>query len=444
MIHPVSCNPVISPLVGILNPSRWRAGRNAPLGSILHWDADIDAFSEQTGGPHTFNHAVLSPQFQRNADGSYANVGAKPAVDVFGGKKWLRSCGSVQNLLPSGAEVFSSDKWHISRSSVIANDGYVRLVGTTDNNSHYVRRLGVGISGTYNCQIEARPGEITRLGIGTNWLTKSGAVFDLVTGVVVFSLGSATQASIVPLENGWWLCSVTLTFQSATNETYLDFLHVKGTTEIFVGSPTEGFDIRNPQYTATPYSVPYVPPGVTQPASNATTTNGSWFSLPDGSPLWQALTGSPLTLATRVMMGVGSGDLPLSSFNNHVVQCLNGNTSKISAFEKGETGNANPSVANDGTNPASAGLSEWSRNSVILRVTQVNTAGTQFRVGYMIEGAHTAIQWSSWANYDGSFNPSTLYRLLLGFNNVYPMWFSRITAWKKQCTDAEILEAMAA
>lgn len=38
-LHPVVCNPVLSPLVGILNPSRWRAGRNAPLDSILHWDA---------------------------------------------------------------------------------------------------------------------------------------------------------------------------------------------------------------------------------------------------------------------------------------------------------------------------------------------------------------------------------------------------------------------
>ena len=61
----------------------------------------------------------------------------------------------------------------------------------------------------------------------------------------------------------------------------------------------------------------------------------------------------------------------------------------------------------------------------------------------MIEGTHTAIQWSAWVNFDGSFDPSTLYRLMLGYNNDYPMWFNKITAWKKQCTDAEILEAMA-
>ena len=439
MIHPVVVNPVLNPVVRVTDPVRWRAGKLAPDGAILHWDADLDAFTEQVGGPHTFNHAVLSPQFQRNADGSYANVGAKPGVDVFSGKKWLRSCGAVTNLLPSGAEDFTHPNWFTSRSSVIANDGYVRLVGTTDNNSHYVRRLGVGISGTYNCQIEARPGEITRLGIGTNWLTKSGAVFDLVTGVVVFSLGSATQASIVPLENGWWRCSVTLTFQSVTNETFLDFLHVKGTTEIFVGSPTEGFDIRNPQYTATSYSVPYVPPGVTQPASNAAATNGVWFANPGGSPLWQALTGQPLTLATRVRMGVGSGDLP----NSVVANILSAGGGDALRYAKGADGTARVVQSHDGTGVASID-GAWPRNSIIRIITQVNTAGTQFRVGYMVEGTHTAIQWSSWANYDGSFNPSTLYRLLLGYNNPYPMWFNKITAWKKQATDAEILEAMAA
>lgn len=82
-----------------------------PGGAILHYDADLDAFSEQTGAPHTFSHAVLSPQYQLNADGSYTDVGAKPAVDVYDGEKWLRSCGAVTNLLPSGAEDINGLAW---------------------------------------------------------------------------------------------------------------------------------------------------------------------------------------------------------------------------------------------------------------------------------------------------------------------------------------------
>jgi len=48
MIHPVVCNPVLSPLVGTLNPPRWRAGLNAPLDSILRWDASR-GWQDQTG-----------------------------------------------------------------------------------------------------------------------------------------------------------------------------------------------------------------------------------------------------------------------------------------------------------------------------------------------------------------------------------------------------------
>ena len=100
-------------------------------------------------------------------------------------------------------------------------------------------------------------------------------------------------------------------------------------------------------------------------------------------------------------------------------------------------------MAKDGTNGASNGYNvPWPRNSIIRRITQVNTAGTEFRVGYMIEGTHTAIQWSSWAAFDGGFGPSTLYRLMLGYNNAYPMWYNKITIWKEQVSDARILEAL--
>ena len=39
MIHPVVCNPVLSPVVRVTDPVRWRAGRLAPSGAILYWDA---------------------------------------------------------------------------------------------------------------------------------------------------------------------------------------------------------------------------------------------------------------------------------------------------------------------------------------------------------------------------------------------------------------------
>ena len=457
MIHPVVVNPVLNPVVRVTDPVRWRAGRMYPSDSILHWDADVAAFTEQVGGPHTFNHAVLSPQFQLNADGSYVNAGAKPAVDVFGGKRWLRSCGAITNL-------FNGDT------------SQARSVSLTNGTVYTLHVFGAGtVSCSYGTATVAEPLKITATATESVEFTPDGATY-------------------------WML-------------------------------------------TATAYPVPYVPPGVTQPASNATTTGGSWFANPDGSELWKALDGQadgvelnnfapidvsttvawtplrtrndislthrhaillqvdeisggsihvycqnslqvatinspgiytirstpsgthssfsitpnrtgmtvkisfisiqriqpqPLTIATRVRMGVGSGDLPNSS-NLSIASCLGADS--ISTARIDSVGNAVVHRAYDGSTDINR-AGAWPRNAIINRVTQVNTEGTQFRVGYMIEGTHTTIQWGSWTNYDSSFNPSTLYRLMLGYNNAYPMWFSRITAWKEQVSDERILEAL--
>lgn len=437
--------------------SGWRSGGwknsdvtvEAPADSILHWDADIDAFSEQTGGVHTFNHAVLSPQYQRNADGSYSNVGAKPAVDVFDGEKWLRSCGAITNLLPSGAEDLTT--WTPVRSSVTGaeqltpyKDTAYRVSANSELNNHKVYAQTIAPSGSYTIAVMIKKdtsrysavsltnqAESVRLSVLVDFDLKKAS---LINGSGVYSL--------VEQSDGWFL----LTLSGATISGDISvgiFVYVRDNNgqSAFVGT-NEAVLIGSPQLTATSYPVPYVPPGVTQPASNATTTNGCWFALPDGSPLWQALTGAPLTLATRVRMGVGSGDI--GGFTAGGVVAHNTSIAQLLYYQglDGDTGTDRVAMSFDGTNYASI-TQAWPRNSVIRRFTQVNTAGTQFRVGYMIEGTHTTIQWSAWVNFDGSFNPSTLYSLMLGFNNAYPMWLNKITAWKKQVTDAEILEAMA-
>ena len=351
-----AANPCTSPVARSCARSvlaRREAGYPSSL--ALLYDADKAPTRELTGKGHTFNSSILSPQYQRNADGSYVDVGAKPAVDVFDGEKWLRSCGAITNL-------FGGDTSQ-ARSASLTN-------GT-------VYTLHVFGAGTVSCSY------------GTATVEAPLKITATATASVTFTPDGAT----------YWML------------------------------------------TATAYPVPYVPPGVTQPASNATTTNGVWFSLPDGSPLWQALTGQPLTLATRVRMGVGSADLP-NGISLGVLECR-ANIDDVMYVRRSGGGNLYPSATYDGTSFIYTPESAWNRSAIIRRVTQVNTAGTQFRVGYMIEGTHTAIQWSSWRAFDGSFNPSTLYRLMLGYNNAHPMWFSRITAWKKQATDAEILEAMA-
>ena len=336
-------------------------GESYPDGAILHYDAEVAPLTELVGGVHTLNHAVLGPQYQRLADGSYINVGAQPAVDVLDGDiNGLRTCGAVTNLFPGDTS--------IARAVTLTAQAYTLQV------------LGAG--------------------------------------------------------------SASCSYGTATVGTPLTFTATAGTTTF---TPSGA---RLWMLTATAYPTAYVPPGVTQPASNATATNGTWFANPDGSPLWQALTGSPFTLATRILMGVGSADLPFDTTQ-----------AQVSVGAASTPVLLGTSVNTDGTlkrvvrsSDGTVGVQKdaaWPRNAIIKRFLHVNTAGNRFRVGYMLEGTHTTIQWShpsedstTWAVFDGSFNPSTLYRFMLGYNNPYPMWFNKMTAWKRQVPTAE-LEAWA-
>ena len=404
-----------------------------PPGTILYYDADKAPLRELIGGPHKFNHAILSPQYQRNADGSYSNVGAKPAVDVFDGKKWLRSCGAVTNLLPGGFPLSPSNTTRTEedqytlffRNDTTVNSPSWNVIGNP--NSICTARIVARAAGTqvrqdtidlgfYTtafiasvCSIESGPGVISEITAGSSYRI-SGMSVNEDTVITLKSTSAITVSCVLALYPG----------SSWTG--FLGGCRIKKTDCIV---------------TATTYPVPYVPPGVTQPASNATTTNGSWFALPDGSPVWQALTGGPLTLATRVRMGVGSGNITNGEWPS-IIYC---GANRLQNYGRKADGVGAIINSYDGVSYRTFD-SEWPRNSIIRRVTQVNTAGTQYRVGYMIEGTHATIQWSSWVNYDGSFGPSTLYRLMLGYNNVYPMWFSRISVWKEQVSDERILEAL--
>lgn len=426
----------------------------APLGAILHYDAEVAPLSELVGGVHTLNHAVLGPQYQRLADGSYVDVGNQPAVDELpGGINGLRTCGAVTNLIPNSEAVGGNvgvvpTGWYtsiglangINRSVIAAVDGSVayRFWGTptvTYQTLYPMSPVGGAVAAagesitsgvTMSCSIV--------VGTISGYLRIKGWSSDNVQKEYADSAASPIINGVSVNIDKTILLSNALTTKVTTG---LEFSFAVGVPVDFTVTVSR-FNL-----TKTAYPQPYVPTAgtsVTQPASNATATNGTWFALPDGSELWQALTGSPFTLATRILMGVGSADLPIGGYQ------LVGTQTNLNLQYYA---NANIIAKSfDGVTSAQAILA-WLRNATIQRFTQVNTAGTHFRVGYMIEGTHTTIQWShpsedstTWAVFDGSFNPSTLYRFMLGYNNPYPMWFNKITAWKRQVPTTE-LEAWA-
>lgn len=91
MIHPIVVNPILNPVVRVTDPVRWRAGRLAPDGAILHFDASA-GFVDQTGN----QQAVLIGD-------AYPTVTAGYAINASG-KEWgfSTTTGPVKAALESG------------------------------------------------------------------------------------------------------------------------------------------------------------------------------------------------------------------------------------------------------------------------------------------------------------------------------------------------------
>lgn len=410
-----------------------------PDGAILHWDADLDAFSEQVGGVHKFNHAVLSPQYQRNADGSYVDVGAKPAVDVFDGKRWLRSCGAVTNLFPSGSEDFlASAGWTITHNltnnpTTIGSVPSRRLTVINTGSAAYIGRFQSSFDSAPFFSVLVKKGNCDWVYFGFGQSGDHGLYFNLATGVVGSAIGTAI-GSIGDLGGGVFRLHIW------SSTAYKNFIVISprpcngdGASTVTAG---QYVDVAQFQLTATSYPVPYVPPGVTQPASNATTTNGSWFANPDGSELWKALTGAAMTAGFRVRLPFSSADLTNSSVLN--LATPDDVDARFLTIQK-SAGGALTAVLSDGTNSATVTLSAWNRGDVLHFFPQVASGATQMRIGYKTDAA-TSITWGSLATFAGTFGPdSTLDRFMLGYSNAYPFGVNKLTVATGAKADAEIL-----
>lgn len=152
----------------------------------------------------------------------------------------------------------------------------------------------------------------------------------------------------------------------------------------------------------------------------------------------QKLVPQPLTLATRIVMGVGSAELPLDIELNWF---SSSGTPPSDLYSLKVSGSGRIARSHDKTLQTFV-TGEWTRYEQLILAMQVNTAGTQFRVGAYRVAAKTW-SWSAWTAYDGSFNPSAVYqKLMLAFGNNYPMWHLRHWISDYQAPDSDILSAM--
>jgi hypothetical protein len=186
------------------------------------------------------------------------------------------------------------------------------------------------------------------------------------------------------------------------------------------------------------YSIKFVSTGATGIRFTGDSVNGSVDNISV-----QKLKPATCTVAAEVTMGASAEDIPSGSVYHGILTSSDTILSTL-YFGKNFDGTIRYSATSaDGTSVRSTSGINWSRNERHIKIVQTNADGTQFRVGNKRIGIDSAIQWSAWTNFDGSFNPLTALRLAYG--NTVPIWFRRVMVSNKGgMSDTEIETRMVA
>jgi hypothetical protein len=166
--------------------------------------------------------------------------------------------------------------------------------------------------GEFLVYVEAKPGTLTQVALGTNQLQYSGVIFDLVTLSIVSEVGSAKNSGVKQLDDGYIAVWTTLTFSSASNEKYFDILLSKSGTVIYTGTGTDYLNIRNPMYNEVLSSEYVLPPATGYQPASAATPSLDWL----GNSLQHKGKAKPTLDCYKAPAFVGDGVAYGSNANN--------------------------------------------------------------------------------------------------------------------------------
>jgi hypothetical protein len=157
--------------------------------------------------------------YRSDLGGMQANASAYPYYNP----------STPKNLL-GYSEAFDNAYWTKSNTSISANaiaapNGSLsadKVVENTSNAFHYVGNIFVSVSvSTYTASFYAKESGRSIVGIDfNNGVTGSETYFNLASGTVGTTAAGVT-ASITNVGNGWYRCSVTRSFSSATSSSQL-------------------------------------------------------------------------------------------------------------------------------------------------------------------------------------------------------------------------------
>jgi len=277
----------------------FRKEKSTPIAPSLLLDFEGD---KQLDPRITFTRASTATFYDQNGVLQTAAAGvARFDHDPVTGESLGLLIEEQRTNLLTRSEEFDDAVWTKTRASITANtvvapDG--TLTGdklfddTTASNTHQIARAISWTSGvTYTRTLYAKAAEYTRFRFqlpSNAFGTAINASFDLQNGTVV-SVTSPGTATITPVGNGWYRCSVTATATATVSETEISCGLIQGSNTSYTGDGFSGIFIWGAQLeaAATPSSyIPTTSATVTRSADAAVMTGAnfsSWFRADEGT-----------------------------------------------------------------------------------------------------------------------------------------------------------------
>jgi hypothetical protein len=235
----------------------------------------------------------------------------------------------------------SSTGWYsITRSSIVANtlvapDGTLtadKVVANTDNNTHFAANRTVAGSTTNTNPITfsgyLKAGELTRgsflITEGSTFSRNSQVYFDLSAGTVttpsVAGGASAASATITPVGNGWYRCTLTVTLGGTDTRVEVRVYPTNSTsTATFTGDGYGGIYAWGFQTEAGAFPTSYIPTVASQvtrsrDAASMTGANfSSWYNQAEGTLYaeWQKFAPSTFQAVVVASNGTSSNQIAI-------------------------------------------------------------------------------------------------------------------------------------